>query len=93
MDLTSTGGEASGVLAFDSGTYVQRFALRGGGSFETHGSYVMIMRHIGPRWLIVRHMWTEDAVATPAPQRPAESPHPSELRPTETQRPLDVRSR
>lgn len=96
IELTTGAIEISGSLAVDSGTYTQKLATKTE-SFEVHGSYLMVMRRLGARWLIIRHMWTEDAqpqAPPPPPQQQQQPPPPQQQQqqpPPQQPRPLPSR--
>ena len=84
IELRTGAIEISGSLAVDSGTYSQKFTAQNT-SFEVHGSYLMVMRRLGSRWLIIRYMFTEDAQPQPTPQPTPQSQQPPRPQPNAPQ--------
>ncbi len=54
---------SSGDLGFDSGTYTEVITpiANPSGAIRTHGSYLVVLRRVGGRWLIAQQMWTGSA--------------------------------
>jgi uncharacterized protein (TIGR02246 family) len=65
LTVTSLESEASGDLAYDSGSYEETTtAVKGGGAIRAKGNYLFIFqRQTDGRWKILEQAWTQAGVA------------------------------
>jgi uncharacterized protein (TIGR02246 family) len=65
LTVTSLKSEASGDLAYDSGSYEETTAaVKGGGAIHARGNYLFVFqRQKDGRWKILEQAWTQAGVA------------------------------